>query len=110
MLRWVLRREERNIESGSLSGRTVSLRVRTRWLLTLECGHQVELPGDRGQTVKRLRCRACAEETPADIAPALIVPGVVRAPPSGLRHLMDAMRDARGRSGSANDEPRQRPA
>lgn len=54
-LRRVLRREERNIEHGKLSGRTVSLRVRTRWLLTLECGHQVDVADDRGRAVKRVR-------------------------------------------------------
>ena len=99
-LRRVLRREERNIENGSLRGRTVSLRVRTRWLLTLECGHQVELPGDRGQTVKRLRCQACADGMSADVDPVAVIPGVVRAPPSGLQRLMDALHDARRPEGT----------
>lgn len=95
-LRRVLRREERNIENGSLSGRAVSLRVRARWLLTLECGHQADVADNRGRTVQRIRCRACAEGKPADIEPAAIIPGVVRAPPSGLQRLMDALHDARG--------------
>lgn len=95
MLRRVLRREEHNIENGTLSGRIVSLRVRARWLLTLECGHQVDVADHRGRTVQRLRCRGCAAGKPSDINPALIVQGIVTSPRNGLQRLMDEFASAR---------------
>ena len=93
-LRKVLCREERQVENISNSGRTMSWRVRTRWLLTLECGHQVEYSDTPGQRVQRVCCKACDAGSPPDVDPSGVPLGVVRAPPSGLGRFMEEWRAA----------------
>jgi hypothetical protein len=88
-MRQVLRREEKNVDHVSKSGRTMSWRVSTKWLLTLSCGHQVTYREDRGWRVQRVRCRSCEEGAPADVDPSRVAPGVVRAPPSALQRFLD---------------------